>query len=203
MKKIILIFAFTLAAVSFLIVGCEMKTEEEIEKKAEESAEAAKESKEKVEKEAEKVAEVVEKKTEEIAQEAEKSVEKAEEKMEEAAKMAKESAEKVVKAMALGAEELKKEMAEKGKIIRKKEEVGEEATQQIEDSVITSKIKAKYAASPELSAFDISVDTSQGVVNLTGTVDSYGSVAKAIEIALDTEGVKEVEALLQVLLQVK
>jgi hyperosmotically inducible protein len=181
MKKILLTFAFTLAALSFLIAGCEMKTGEEIEK------------------EAEKTAEVAEKKTEEAAQEAEKPVEKAGEKMEEAVKMAEESAEKMVEAMALGAEELKKEMAEKGKIIRKKaEKVGEEVAQQIEDSVITSKIKAKYAASAELSAFDISVDTSQGVVNLTGTVDSYESIAKAIEMALDTEGVKEVDTLLQV-----
>ena len=185
MKKILLTFAFTLAALSFFIAGCEIKTGEEIERKAEESAETAKESTEKVEKEAEKTAEVAEKKTEE--------------KMEEAVKMAEESAEKMVEAMALGAEELKKEMAEKGKIIRKKaEKVGEEVAQQIEDSVITSKIKAKYAASAELSAFDISVDTSQGVVNLTGTVDSYESIAKAIEMAFDTEGVKEVDALLQV-----
>jgi len=49
-------------------------------------------------------------------------------------------------------------------------------------------------ADPTVSALDIKVETSQGVVNLTGIVSSEQERQRAIRLAQDVEGVKRVEA---------
>ncbi len=43
---------------------------------------------------------------------------------------------------------------------------------QIDDSVVTAKVKSKFAGDPEVSAMNIDVDTSEGVVTLNGRVSS-------------------------------
>ena len=49
-----------------------------------------------------------------------------------------------------------------------------------------------------LSAFKIDVDTSDGVVTLSGTVSSYAEIEKAMNFAWETDGVHKVVSTLQV-----
>ena len=62
----------------------------------------------------------------------------------------------------------------------------------IDDSLITTKIKARFVADPQISAFAINIDTVNGIVSLTGVVDSEQARQRAIQLAQDTEGVKQV-----------
>jgi osmotically-inducible protein OsmY len=45
-----------------------------------------------------------------------------------------------------------------------------------------------------VSSFAISVETSRGVVSLTGIVNSTGERAQAIQVAQETGGVRQVNA---------
>jgi hypothetical protein len=64
----------------------------------------------------------------------------------------------------------------------------------IDDTIITGKIKASFAADPQVSALAIDVDTANGVVRLTGVVSSEQERQRAIQLAQGTEGVQRVEA---------
>jgi osmotically-inducible protein OsmY len=64
----------------------------------------------------------------------------------------------------------------------------------IDDAAITTKIKTGLLGDPMVSAFAISVDTSRGVVSLTGIVNSDGERTQAIKIAQETGGVRRVDA---------
>lgn len=69
----------------------------------------------------------------------------------------------------------------------------------LKDSVITTKIKAKMAAEHLDSLKNIRVDTdANGVVSLSGTVNSPEEANKAVTIARNTEGVKSVSSDLRV-----
>lgn len=60
------------------------------------------------------------------------------------------------------------------------------------DATTTTKVKTSLSFSKRLSGFDIGVNTSDGIVTLTGQVPSEDLKSFAAEIARDTEGVKEV-----------
>ena len=64
----------------------------------------------------------------------------------------------------------------------------------IDDSVITTKVKSSYVADSAVSALDISVETNQGVVVLTGLVNTEAERQRAVQIARETSGVKQVDA---------
>ena len=64
----------------------------------------------------------------------------------------------------------------------------------LDDTTITTKVKASLLADPMVSAFAISVETSRGVVSMTGIVNSAGERARAIQIAQETGGVRRVDA---------
>jgi hyperosmotically inducible protein len=64
----------------------------------------------------------------------------------------------------------------------------------LDDTTITTKVKTGLLADPMVSAFAISVETSRGVVSLTGIVNSTGERARAIEVAQETGGVRRVDA---------
>lgn len=66
------------------------------------------------------------------------------------------------------------------------------AGETIDDAVITSKIEAKMAADPEVSAFKVDVDTNDGMVRLSGTVDDRRAKEEAEDLAKNTRGVKRV-----------
>jgi len=65
--------------------------------------------------------------------------------------------------------------------------------QYVDDSVITTKVKAAIFDEKTLKTLQINVKTYQGVVQLSGFVDSAQSVRKAGEVAGNVEGVKEVK----------
>ena len=60
------------------------------------------------------------------------------------------------------------------------------------DAGVTASVKTKMAADPDVSALQIEVDTQNGVVTLTGNVNSATEKEQAIRIARDTSGVRDV-----------
>lgn len=63
----------------------------------------------------------------------------------------------------------------------------------VDDTVITTKVKTAIFNEDTLKTFQINVKTYQGVVQLSGFVDSGKSVSKAGEVARRVVGVKEVK----------
>lgn len=63
----------------------------------------------------------------------------------------------------------------------------------IDDSVITTKVKAAILDEPTLKVMQINVETFKGEVQLSGFVDSAKSVQKAGEVARGVKGVKSVK----------
>jgi osmotically-inducible protein OsmY len=62
----------------------------------------------------------------------------------------------------------------------------------IDDSMITTKVKAAIVAEPALSAMDIKVKTSDGVVTLSGTIDTPDKAERAKQLAQTVDGVKTI-----------
>jgi osmotically-inducible protein OsmY len=71
----------------------------------------------------------------------------------------------------------------------KKESTGE----YVDDSVITTKVKALLAEDDFLKSFQIGVETYKGTVQLSGFVNAQKAVDKAVEIARSVKGVKSVK----------
>ena len=63
----------------------------------------------------------------------------------------------------------------------------------IDDSVITTKVKAAIFNEPTLKATEINVETYKGVVQLSGFVRSQSDVNRAEEVARGVKGVKSVK----------
>lgn len=62
----------------------------------------------------------------------------------------------------------------------------------VNDSMITAKVKSQLVANDVTKATTINVKTNHGIVTLTGTVDSEIEAATAIQIAASTADVKQV-----------
>lgn len=73
-----------------------------------------------------------------------------------------------------------------------------EAKQAAADSAITSKIKSKYLVEKNFKSFDVSVETKDGIVVLSGFVDNQATKSRAGQIAVATKGVKSVKNVLVV-----
>ncbi len=69
----------------------------------------------------------------------------------------------------------------------------ESAGQYVDDSVITTKVKTLIAADDFLKSFQISVETFQGTVQLSGFVNSQKAFDKAGQIARSIQGTKAVK----------
>ena len=63
----------------------------------------------------------------------------------------------------------------------------------VDDTVITSKVKAAILEEPGLKSAEINVETFKGVVQLSGFVSSRASINKAVELAHGVRGVKSVK----------
>ena len=68
----------------------------------------------------------------------------------------------------------------------------------LSDAAITTKVKARLTADPELNPFNIDVDTRNGAVTLTGRVRTQAARAEAEKLARGTQGVKSVANELEV-----
>jgi hyperosmotically inducible periplasmic protein len=66
------------------------------------------------------------------------------------------------------------------------------------DPGITTAVKSKLLADPAVSGLKIDVDTSEGVVTLSGHVKSNAERETAVRIARETDGVKRVTDMLTV-----
>jgi len=69
----------------------------------------------------------------------------------------------------------------------------DQAGQAIDDATITAAIKGKYLVDDTLKGLQISVETDQGVVVLTGSVQSDAAKELATQIAQGVEGVVRVD----------
>jgi osmotically-inducible protein OsmY len=99
----------------------------------------------------------------------------------------------------LRSDQIKEEMAQKGKIVRRKaQEIGSRVADEAGDARIVADIKAKYAADPDLSVWSISVACHQGHVALSGTVPNPEGVGKAVTLALEPDGVEDVTSTLEI-----
>jgi hyperosmotically inducible protein len=65
--------------------------------------------------------------------------------------------------------------------------------QYIDDTVITTKVKAAIFDNPTTKASEINVETYKGVVQLSGFVISQDAANRAIELARGVKGVKSVK----------
>jgi hyperosmotically inducible protein len=70
--------------------------------------------------------------------------------------------------------------------------------QKVDDTVITTQVKAKLIADPTTEAYKINVETKGGVVQLSGFVDSDAARQRAGEVARSVDGVGNVDNDLEV-----
>ncbi|RFC39075.1 MAG: hyperosmotically inducible protein [Candidatus Nitrotoga sp. LAW] len=64
---------------------------------------------------------------------------------------------------------------------------------EIDDSIITTKVKSKLLADQDIKGFDLKVETHKGDVLLSGFVDNQAQIDHAIMITRSVEGVKNVD----------
>lgn len=63
----------------------------------------------------------------------------------------------------------------------------------VDDTVITTKVKAAVFNESSLKSAEINVETFKGVVQLSGFVSTKAEIDKAIEVARSVSGVKSVK----------
>ena len=81
---------------------------------------------------------------------------------------------------------------------RKTAEAAGKAGGVVTDAAMTSAVKAKLLADPKVSGLQIDVDTTNGVVTLTGNVSTQGEADEAVRLTRTTEGVRDVVSKLRV-----
>lgn len=119
--------------------------------------------------------------------------------VENAAKSAGDAIQEKLRVLDLRPQDVKNELARTGQVVRRKaKEAGQAIADATADARITAAIKGKLVASRDLSALSISVNTTGGIVTLSGTVPSTEAISKAMLLAMETDGVKEVISTLQV-----
>ena len=65
--------------------------------------------------------------------------------------------------------------------------------QYVDDTVITTKVKAAILGEPGLKTSEINVETFKGVVQLSGFVNSRGDIETATKVARAVNGVTQVK----------
>jgi osmotically-inducible protein OsmY len=63
----------------------------------------------------------------------------------------------------------------------------------IDDTVLTTKVKAAIFNDPELKVLQINVETFKGEVQLSGFVNSSATAARAVQVARSVAGVQSVK----------
>ena len=119
--------------------------------------------------------------------------------VESAAKSAGNAIEEKLRILDLRTNDFKDELDRTGKIVRRKAgEAGKAIADATADARITAAIKAKLLGDRDLSVLSISVNTTGGIVTLSGTVPTPEAISKAMLLAMETDGVQEVISTLQV-----
>ena len=65
--------------------------------------------------------------------------------------------------------------------------------QYVDDSAITTKVKAAILGEPGLKSSEINVETFKGIVQLSGFVSSRDDIRSAVKVASAVNGVKSVK----------
>jgi hyperosmotically inducible periplasmic protein len=116
-----------------------------------------------------------------------------------ATKPAREAVQAQLRVLDLRPQDVKDELARTGQVVRRKaKEAGQAIADATADSRTTGAIKARLLASHDLSALRISVNTTGGIVTLSGSVNSTEDISKAMLVAMESDGVREVISTLQV-----
>ena len=68
-----------------------------------------------------------------------------------------------------------------------------DSDQPVDDTWITTKVKADLLATEDVSGLALNVETVNGVVSLSGEVDSRAEADRAVKVASGIEGVKRVD----------
>jgi hyperosmotically inducible protein len=71
-------------------------------------------------------------------------------------------------------------------------EAAKEAKEALGDGALTAKIKAKMALDDTVKALNLNVDTTNGVVTVSGKVRSAAERERALQLARETNGVRQV-----------
>ena len=75
---------------------------------------------------------------------------------------------------------------------------GRSASPATDDASITSTINTRFVRDDRVRAVEIQVETRQGVVTLTGVVDSPEASLRALQLARSTPGVRRVDSRMKV-----
>ena len=119
--------------------------------------------------------------------------------VESAAKTASDAVQDKVHELDLSPQRIKEELSRSGYVMRQKaQEAGQALNDATLDARITTAIKAKFMASRDLPGMSISVNTTAGVVTLSGMVNSADEIGKAMVLAMGTDGVRQVISTLQI-----
>ena len=95
--------------------------------------------------------------------------------------------------------DIEEELTRTGKVVRRQmHEFGSSVADAAADARISTQIKGKLALNKELSAKTITVSTTDGRVTLSGNVATTKLIGKAMALALETDGVREVSSTLKV-----
>jgi osmotically-inducible protein OsmY len=81
---------------------------------------------------------------------------------------------------------------------RATDRAGEETRLAASDAALTTKVKASLIKEPDLKSMEIHVKTENGVVMLSGFVDSKAEAQKAVKVAKGVEGVTRVRSAIAV-----
>ncbi len=119
--------------------------------------------------------------------------------LQDAARSAGTAIEEKLKVLDLRTNDIRDELARTGQVVRRTaQQAGQMIADATADARITAAIKTKFLASHELSALSISVNTTGGIVTLSGAVPTMEAISKAMLLAMETDGVHEVISTLQV-----
>jgi len=69
-----------------------------------------------------------------------------------------------------------------------------ESSQPVDDTWITTKVKADLLATSDVSGLELNVETVEGVVSLTGDVDTQAEADRAVAVAKGIKGVSRVDS---------
>jgi len=90
-------------------------------------------------------------------------------------------------------DEIKVELSRSGQVVREKSAV---VGNSVSATTITATVKGKLLTESGLRG--VGVETTEGVVTLTGSVASHEDIARAMKLALETDGVTKVVSKIQI-----
>jgi hyperosmotically inducible protein len=75
---------------------------------------------------------------------------------------------------------------------------GRSVGETIDDATITARVKTALLNDPQVAGLKIDVDTTLGIVTMSGIVRTRGEEQRAIQLARGITGVKDVKSTLQI-----